>query len=117
MTGKDVLMLLLCTFGYERNVKIEVTRTGLEEHCYYIYAENKDGDVFYCDVSEGLMFSIYQIISYMTKYDRYIKAPSDKTRFLDLHELSFESKWWEVPPKIILDKIKNTYNNETITSS
>lgn len=30
MTGKDVLMLLLCTFGYERNVKIEVTRTGLE---------------------------------------------------------------------------------------
>lgn len=117
MTGKDVLMLLLCTFGYERNVKIEVTRTGLEEPCYYIYAENKDGDVFYCDVSEGLMFSIYQIISYMTKYDRYIKAPSDKTRFLDLHELSFESKWWEVPPKIILDKIKNTYNNETITSS
>ena len=117
MTGKDVLMLLLCTFGYERNVKIEVTRTGLEEPCYYIYAENKDGDVFYCDVSEGLMFSIYQIISYMTKYDRYISAPSDKTRFLDLHELSFESKWWEVPPKIILDKIKNTYNNETITSS
>ena len=104
MTGKDVLMLLLCTFGYERNVKIEVTRTGLKEPRYYIYAENKDGDVFYCDVSEGLMFSIYQIISYMTKYDRYISSPSDKTRFLDLKELSFESKWWDVPPKYILDE-------------
>jgi hypothetical protein len=106
MTGKDVLMLLLCTFGYERNVKIEVTRTGLEEPCYYIYAENKDGDVFVADVCEGLMFSIYMIISHMTKYDRYIRAPSDKTQYLNLHDLNFESKWWEVPPKIILDKIK-----------
>ena len=42
----------------------------------------------------------------MTKYDRYICAPSDKTRYLDLHGLNFESKWWEVPPKIILDEIK-----------
>lgn len=106
MTGKDVLKLLLCTFGYDQNIKIEVTRTGLEELSYDIYAENKDGDVFNCDVSEGLMFSIYQIISHMTKYDRYLNAPSDKTRFLDLHDLNFESKWWEVPPKIILDEIK-----------
>lgn len=106
MTGKDVLTLLLCTFGYEHNVKIEVIRTGLEQPCYYIYAENKKGDVYCDDVCEGLMFAIYRIISYMTKYDRYICAPSDKTRYLDLHGLNFESKWWEVPPKIILDEIK-----------
>lgn len=42
MTGKDVLTLLLCTFGYDQNVKIKVTRTGLEEPCYDIYAENKE---------------------------------------------------------------------------
>lgn len=112
MTGKDVLTLLLCTFGYDQNVKIEVTRTGLEEPSYYIYAENKDGDEFCCYVSEGLMFSIYNIISYMTKYDRYTCAPSEKTRYLDLQKLYLESKWWEVPPKIILDKIKNKLNNK-----
>ena len=30
MIGKDVLTLLLCTFGYDQNIKIEVTRTWLE---------------------------------------------------------------------------------------
>lgn len=106
MTGKDVLTLLLCTFGYDRNIKIEVRRTGLEQPCYDIYAENKKGDVYYDDVCEGLMFGIYRIISYMTKYDRYTNAPSDKTRYLDLHDLNLESKWWEIAPKHILDKIK-----------
>ena len=104
MTGKDVLTLLLCTFGYDRNIKIEVIRCGYEEPCYGIHAENKDGDVYESCDSEGLMFNIYEIISYMTKYDRYISSPSDKTRFLDLKELSFESKWWDVPPKYILDE-------------
>lgn len=106
MTGKDLLTLLLCAFGYDQNIKIEATRTGFEEPCYDIHAENKDGDVYEnCD-SEGLMFNIYEIISYMTRYDRYINWPSDKTRYLDLHKFHLESKWWNVPPKIILDKIK-----------
>ena len=103
MTGKDVLTLLLCTFGYDRNIKIETTNLGYSEPCYDVYAENKEGDVYeQCD-SEGLMFHIYQIIAYMTHYDRYIKAPSEKTRYLDLHELYFESDWWEFPLKYMLD--------------
>lgn len=104
MTGKDVLTLLLCTFGYDRNIKIVVTRTGLEQPCYDIYAENGKGDVYDDDVCEGLMFAIYRIISYMTKYDRYINSPSDKTRYLDLHNFNLESKWWEIPPKYITDE-------------
>lgn len=34
MIWKDVLTLLLCTFGYDQNIKIEVTRTGFEEQYY-----------------------------------------------------------------------------------
>ena len=40
----------------------------------------------------------------MTKYDRYIRAPSDKTRYLDLKNFNLESKWWEIPPKYITDE-------------
>ena len=106
MTGKDVLTLLLCTFGYDHNIKIVVERKGFEEPCYDIYAENKNGDIFSEDACEGLMFAIFCVISYMTKYNRYIKAPSDKTRYLDLHDLNFESRWWNTTPKHILDKFK-----------
>ena len=41
MTGKDVLTLLLCTFGYDRNIRITTERLGYEEPCYDVYAENK----------------------------------------------------------------------------
>ena len=104
MTGKDVLTLLLCTFGYDRNIRITSERLGLDEPCYDIHAENAEGDVYeQCD-SEGLMFHIYEIISYMTHCDRYTNAPSEKTRYLDLHNLHFETKWWGVPPKYVLDE-------------
>lgn len=103
MSGKDVLTLLLCSFGYDRNIKIEVTNVGYSEPMYDVYAENKEGDVYeQCD-SEGLMFHIYEIISYMTEYNRYINGPSDETRNLDLNNLHFESKWWGVAPKHILN--------------
>lgn len=104
MSGKDVLTLLLCTFGYDRNIKIETTNLGYSEPCYDVYAENKDGDVYtQCD-SEGLMFHIYEIISYMTKYNRYLNSPSDETRNLDLNKINFEDKWWGVAPKHILNE-------------
>lgn len=103
MTGKDVLTLLLCTFGYDRNIKIETENLGYSEPMYDVYAENKDGDVYEQIDSEGLMFHIYEIISYMTKYGNYINSPSDETRNLDLKNLNFESKWWGVPPKHILN--------------
>lgn len=106
MTGKDVLTLLLCTFGYDRNIQITIERLGYDEPCYDVHAENADGDVYSeCD-SEGLMFHIFSIISYMTHHNRYLNAPSEKTRYLDLHELNFDRKWWEIPPKNILDKKK-----------
>ncbi len=103
MSGKDVLTLLLCSFGYDRNIKIEVTVVGYGEPMYDVHAENKDGDVYEQIDSEGLMFNIYEIISYMTKYGNYINGPSDETRNLDLKNLHFESKWWGVAPKHILN--------------
>lgn len=104
MTGKDLLTLLLCTFGYDRNIQITVERRGYDEPCYDIYAENKEGDVYEECEADGLMFAIYGIISYMTEYKRFISCPSDDTRNLDLGKLNFESKWWTVPPKYILDE-------------
>lgn len=110
MTGKDVLTLLLCSFGYDRNIKIEVTNVGYSEPMYDVYAENKDGDVYEQIDSEGLMFHIYEIISYMTEYNKYINGPSEKTKNFDLNNLHFESKWWGVAPKHIL----NTETRENI---
>ena len=104
MTGKDVLTLLLCTFGYDRNIRITTERLGYDEPLYDVHAENAEGDVYEQIDSEGLMFHIYEIISYMTSYDRYINGPCDKTRMFDLHNLHFESKWWGVPPKYVLDQ-------------
>lgn len=103
MTGKDVLTLLLCSFGYDRNIKIEVTNVGYSEPMYDVYAENKDGDVYEQIDSEGLMFHIYEIISYMTGYDKYVNGPCDKTRNLDLSTVHFEHKWWGIAPKHILN--------------
>jgi len=77
MTNKDIFKILLCTYGYDRNIKIETYRG--EGGCigYDIYAENKDGDS-YSDVGcEGLIFSIFQILDYMKK-----------------ENVSFKSKWW-----------------------
>ena len=104
MTGKDVLTLLLCTFGYDRNIRINVERLGYEEPCYDVHAENAEGDVYEQIDSEGLMFHIYEIISYMTEYNCYINGPSEKTRYMDLQKLHFESNWWGVPPKYVLDQ-------------
>lgn len=104
MTGKDVLTLLLCSFGYDRNIKIEVTNVGYSEPMYDVHAENKDGDVYEQINSDGLMFNIYEIISYMTEYNKYINSPSEKTKNFDLSNLHFESKWWEIAPKHILNK-------------
>ena len=42
MTGKDVLTLLLCTFGYDRNIRINVERLGYDEPCYDVHAENAE---------------------------------------------------------------------------
>ena len=98
------MTLLLCTFEYDRNIQITAERVGNDEPRYDIYAENKDGDVYEECSSEGLMFHIYNIISYMTEYNCYIEGPSENTRYLDLHKLNFESKWWEIPPKYILDE-------------
>ena len=64
---------MLCTFGYDRNIRINVERLCYEEPCYDVHAENAEGDVYEQIDSEGLMFHIYEIIDYMTNHDRYIK--------------------------------------------
>ena len=42
MTNKDVLKILLCSYGYDRNIKIETYRGDLGRIGYDVYAENKD---------------------------------------------------------------------------
>ena len=103
MSGKDVLTLLLCSFGYDRNISIKTENLGYSEPMYDVYAENKDGEVYEQIDSEGLMFHIYEIISYMTEYNKFINGPSEKTKNFDLSNLHFESKWWGVAPKHILN--------------
>ena len=104
MSGKDMLTLLLCSFGFDRNMKVEVEYVGYEEPAYMIYAENKDGEVYSEFNCEGLMFNIYKIIAYMTKYNDFLNHPSDETSKLDLRELYFESGWWDIAPKHILNE-------------
>lgn len=86
MTNKDVFKILLCSFGYDRNIKIDTFRTDHGTIGYEIEAENKDGDVFSECNGEGVVFNIYTILNYM------------KTNVVD-----FNSKWWDIPVKYLLN--------------
>jgi len=84
MTNKDVFKILLCTYGYDRNIKIDTFRG--EGGCmgYEIYAENKDGDSYEEENCEGLMFNIYQILDFMKE-----------------NKVGFKSDWWNCKAKDI----------------
>lgn len=85
MTQKDVLKLLLCNYGYDRNIKIE-TYYGDEGYLGYdISAESKD-DVYTEANCEGFMFHVHMILDYMTK-----------------NNISYVSDYWRFSVKNILD--------------
>lgn len=87
MTNKDVFKILLCSYGYDRNIKIE-TYYG-DGGCvgYDIYAENKKGDFYHEIDCEDFMFRIYEILKYMKE-----------------NEVGFKSDWWRYTAKYACDE-------------
>lgn len=88
MTGKDVLKMLLCLHGYDRNVKVESYRGEGNAIGYEVYAENADGDSYDEVNCDGLMFHISHILDYMRK-----------------NNVCTKTAWWGVTPEY-------TYNDE-----
>lgn len=87
MTNKDVFKILLCSYGYDRNIKIETYRGDGGFIGYDIYAENKEGD-YYNEVNcEDFMFRVYEILKYKKE-----------------HNQSFKSEWWNIPIKYVCDE-------------
>lgn len=60
MTGKDVLKLLLISYGFT-NIKIETYRGHDNFQGYRINASNDEGKEYYEENCEGLIFNISQI--------------------------------------------------------
>lgn len=86
MTNKDLFKILLCTYGYDRNIKIETFRTDDGTIGYEIEAENEKGDVFHNIDGEGVVFDIYEILNYMKQ-----------------NNVAYKSNWWGVSLKYLLD--------------
>ncbi len=72
MSGKDILTLLLVSFGFKK-IKIQTYRGANNALGYKIYATNEETGEYYQDENcEGLMFNIAYIINEMR--DRNIEA-------------------------------------------
>ena len=82
MTGKDVLKMLLCLHGYDRNVKVELYRGESNAIGYEVYAENAEGDSYDEVNCDGLMFHISQILDYMKE-----------------NNVDMKTRWWHYPPE------------------
>lgn len=89
MTGKDFIKILLCEYGYDRNIEVSTYYGNGGAHGYVITAEHENGDVFYDIGCEGLMFTIYNILNYMTE-----------------NHVPFKSDWWGVGSKKAIDDFK-----------
>ena len=72
MTENDLIKILLCSYGYDRNVKVDTYDSG-----YEIYAEHESGDTFYYKGCEGFMFAIYEVLDYMKEMN-----------------VGYKNKWW-----------------------
>lgn len=66
MTGKDVLKLLLVSYGFKK-VKIETYRTAYGCIGYDINAEDDNGETYTEVNCEGLMYNIAYLINTMSK--------------------------------------------------
>lgn len=71
MTGKDVLKLLLVSYGFKK-VKIETYRADYGYIGYEISAEDNNGKTYNTINCEGLMFNIADLINTMS--EKGIKA-------------------------------------------
>jgi len=87
MTNKDLLKILLCSYGYDRNIKIETYRGDGGFIGYDTYAENKEGDQYHEVSCEDFMFQVYVLLDFMKS-----------------EEAPFKSSWWSVPIKYVCDE-------------
>ena len=91
MTNKDVLKLILCQYGYDRNIQIETYYGDYGVVGYKVSASNKEGDVYEEENCDGFMFHIWCILNYMKK-----------------HEVDFCHDYWSDSLKYIIDdKLRN----------
>lgn len=65
MTNKDLITVLLCSYGFDRDIEIETYRGDYGEHGYHIDAKNYQGEHFYYSGCEPIMYFIYTIIKEM----------------------------------------------------
>ncbi|MCK9574728.1 MAG: hypothetical protein WC979_03270 [Candidatus Pacearchaeota archaeon] len=92
MTNTDVFKVLLCSYGYDRNIKIESYRGDSGELGYSVYAENKTGDSYNEICCENFMFHVYLILKFMKE-----------------NNVGFKSDYWSYPTKYVIDD--NSRNN------
>ena len=86
MTGKDFIKILLCEYGYDRNIEVKTYYGDYGAPGYEIRAEHENGDVFYSIGCEGLMFTIFEILDYMKQ-----------------NKVPFKTDWWSVGTKHATD--------------
>ena len=86
MTNKDVFKILLCCYGYDRNILIKTYYGDGGWIGYDIHAEDENGNEYDEVNCEGFLFHIHRILEFMEK----IKAKR-KTLF------------WDKPLKLLLD--------------
>lgn len=86
MTGKDFIKILLCEYGYDRNIEVKTYYGDYGAPGYEIRAEHENGDVFYSIGCEGLMFTIFEILDYMKQ-----------------NKVPFKCDWWSVGTKHATD--------------
>ena len=69
MTAKDLLITVLCTYGYSQKIEIDVTNLGDEGILYEMSATNpRTGDEF-SDDANGFMFALHIVLRYMREND------------------------------------------------
>jgi len=88
MSGKDILRLLLISYGFCRNIKISTYIGDYGCIGYEVSANNDDGVEYYEIDCEGLLFHIYEIQRFMR--DENVEPRSMLGIFSNKHLLSDE---------------------------
>lgn len=88
MSGKDVLRLLLISYGFCRNIEINAYMGEGGWIGYEVSASNDDGIEYYEVDCEGLLFHIYEIQEFMRNEN--IPPRSMLGNFSNKHLLSDE---------------------------
>lgn len=65
MTGKNFLTALFCTYGYSKNIKIDVINLGYDGILYEMSAINPRTNDEFFDEANGFMFALHLIVHYM----------------------------------------------------